>query len=296
MWTKATKADNSSSKSSLGSNSWIAPQRTRSNSIGDTTDKETTTNNSSDKERRHTMSVELGSSIDESLSPRSSDGSEGSPSIGPISPATRPTLNRLRTLVRLASVVSKLGAAAKDNVVSDPVWVEERECLILLLKARMMLRDMIENRLKQERIESGRLSVFEIQNLLKNQKEDIETDWIAGNYVVVYIFSFLIIILCDFNMSTSKNFIFPHVVTFCCVAYLIFILCNHLFYLLNEVLTLFVEIQELKRNIVAEVRKNHQLERDLTKLDKRIALLIKHRSSIKELLAATQKKRQVKDL
>lgn len=26
----------------------------------------------------------------------------------------------------------------------------------------------------------GNLSVAEIQNILKNQKEDVETDWIAG--------------------------------------------------------------------------------------------------------------------
>jgi len=136
-------------------------------------------------------------------------------------------LIKMRTLLSLPKIG---GQETKQR--NNPTWVEERECLILVLKARMMLRDMIETRLKQERIESGNLSVSEIQNLLKNQKEDLETDWIA-------------------------------------------------------------EIQELKRNIVAEVRKNHQHERDLNKLDKRIALLIKHRSNIKELLAATQKKTKV---
>lgn len=112
---------------------------------------------------------------------------------------------------------------------NDATWVEEKECLVLLLKARMMLRDIVEGRLKQERIQVGNLSVAEIQNLLKNQKEDLETDWIA-------------------------------------------------------------EIQELKRNMVSELRKNHQLERELWRLDKRIALLIKHRSNIKEIIAAAQKK------
>lgn len=143
-----------------------------------------------------------------------------------------PSLQRMRTLMRFASVAHSLGQGNKPPPTSDPTWIEERECLILVLKARMMLRDMIEGVLLHERIERGQLSVAEIQNLLKSQQEDVETDWIA-------------------------------------------------------------EIQELKRNIVAEVRKNHLLERDLTKLDKRIALLIKHRSNIKELLAATQKKKQV---
>ncbi|EFA81719.1 RasGTPase-activating protein [Heterostelium album PN500] len=54
------------------------------------------------------------------------------------------------------------------------------------------------------------------------------------------------------------------------------------------------EIQELKRNMIAEIRRNHLLERDLTKLDKRIALLIKHRSNIKELLASEEKKKSKK--
>ncbi len=31
----------------------------------------------------------------------------------------------------------------------DATWVEEKECLILLLKARMMLRDIVMGRLKQ---------------------------------------------------------------------------------------------------------------------------------------------------
>ncbi|GAM19221.1 hypothetical protein SAMD00019534_023960 [Acytostelium subglobosum LB1] len=54
------------------------------------------------------------------------------------------------------------------------------------------------------------------------------------------------------------------------------------------------EIQELKRNMVAEIRRNHLLERDLSKLDKRIALLIKHRSSIKDLLGLDEKKKKKK--
>jgi len=112
---------------------------------------------------------------------------------------------------------------------NDATWIEEKECIILLLKARMMLRDIVEGRLKQERMQVGALTVAEIQNLLKNQKEDTDSDWIA-------------------------------------------------------------EIQELKRNMVAELRKNHQLERELWRLDKRIALLIKHRSNIKEIIAAAQKK------
>ncbi|KAF2076957.1 hypothetical protein CYY_001733 [Polysphondylium violaceum] len=54
------------------------------------------------------------------------------------------------------------------------------------------------------------------------------------------------------------------------------------------------EIQELKRNMVSEIRRNHLLERDVNKLDKRIALLIKHRSNIKDLLLEQNKKKDKK--
>lgn len=98
----------------------------------------------------------------------------------------------LRSLVRLQSVANKLGEpltrpnAPRGDV--DMTWLEERECIVLVLKARMMLRDMIEGRLHLERMEKGNLSVSEIQNLLKNQKEDVETDWIAGLLLFFYFF------------------------------------------------------------------------------------------------------------
>ena len=48
------------------------------------------------------------------------------------------------------------------------------------------------------------------------------------------------------------------------------------------------EIQELKKQLVIEIRRNHVLDRDLAKLDKRIALLIKNRTSLQEVLAASR--------
>jgi len=135
-----------------------------------------------------------------------------------------------RSLVRMHSMAQNLSTQKPSLNRADPTWAEEKECIILVLKARMLLRDMIECRMKEDRLKLGNLSVNEIQSLLKNQKEDLETDWIA-------------------------------------------------------------EIQELKRNMVAELRKNHQLEKDLNKLDKRIALLIKHRSNIKEIIAAATSKK-----
>ncbi|GAM17373.1 hypothetical protein SAMD00019534_005480 [Acytostelium subglobosum LB1] len=109
----------------------------------------------------------------------------------------------------------------EDYSVPFPVM---RECLVLLLQSRRILRDMMYYRFKMDRFLSGNLSVFEIQNLLHSQREDNESDWIA-------------------------------------------------------------EIQELKRNLVSEVRRNHTLERDLNRLDKRIALLIKNRGNIQDVLA-----------
>jgi hypothetical protein len=43
---------------------------------------------------------------------------------------------------------------------------------------------------------------------------------------------------------------------------------------------------------VAEVRRNHGLEGDLQKLDKKIALLIKNRGNIQEVLAKTEHKKK----
>eukprot|EP00026_Physarum_polycephalum_P002687 Phypoly_transcript_02695.p1 GENE.Phypoly_transcript_02695~~Phypoly_transcript_02695.p1 ORF type:complete len:813 (+),score=183.58 Phypoly_transcript_02695:90-2528(+) len=107
----------------------------------------------------------------------------------------------------------------------------EKDCAFLLLEARMILRAIMEHRLRQERILSGNLTVDEIQNLLRSQKEDSDKDWIT-------------------------------------------------------------QIQELKRKLVAEVRRNHGLEGDLQKLDKKIALLIKNRGNIQEVLAKTEHKKK----
>lgn len=48
----------------------------------------------------------------------------------------------------------------------------------------------------------------------------------------------------------------------------------------------------MKRKLVAEVRRNHSLESDLQKLDKKIALLIKNRGNIQEVLAKSEKKKK----
>ncbi len=60
--------------------------------------------------------------------------------------------------------------------------IRERECILLLLQARMMFREMLQIKMKQERIASGDLSVSEIQNLLQSQEEEQSTDWISGNH------------------------------------------------------------------------------------------------------------------
>lgn len=48
------------------------------------------------------------------------------------------------------------------------------------------------------------------------------------------------------------------------------------------------EIQELKKQLVISMRQNHKLERDLAKLDKRIALLIKNRTNLQDVIAASK--------
>jgi len=120
-------------------------------------------------------------------------------------------------------------ALAPKLTENDP-WGPERDCLLLVLKARVMIREMLEMRAKEDRVRRGDLSVFEIQELLKNYKEEEEE---------------------------SDNWV-------------------------ND-------LQELKRNLITEVRRNHMLERDLVKLDKRISLLIKHRSNIQEIVKESKK-------
>jgi len=60
---------------------------------------------------------------------------------------------------------------------------------------------------------------------------------------------------------------------------------------------LVLRIQELKKQLVIEIRRNHVLDRDLQKLDKRISLLIKNKGNIQDVIAASRglksnKKRQ----
>ncbi|KAL6067246.1 Ras GTPase-activating-like protein rgaA [Balamuthia mandrillaris] len=54
------------------------------------------------------------------------------------------------------------------------------------------------------------------------------------------------------------------------------------------------EIQELKRQLVIEIRRNHVLDRDLQKLDKRIGLLIKNRTTLMDVLEGMEKKKKKK--
>lgn len=52
------------------------------------------------------------------------------------------------------------------------------------------------------------------------------------------------------------------------------------------------EIQELKQQLTMEIRKNHVLERDLAKLDKRIGLLIRNRGELKKDTKKDKKKKK----
>lgn len=52
------------------------------------------------------------------------------------------------------------------------------------------------------------------------------------------------------------------------------------------------EIQELRRNLIAQIRKNHELEGEVKKLDRKIALLIKNKNNIKALLGLDKKKKK----
>lgn len=63
----------------------------------------------------------------------------------------------IRRLERLVS--HKVLQRPVDQRPNDSTWVEEKECIVLLLKARMMLRDIVEGRLKQGTLEPAKLSL-----------------------------------------------------------------------------------------------------------------------------------------
>jgi hypothetical protein len=116
-----------------------------------------------------------------------------------------------------------------------------QEALLVLLEARTLFSKVV--RLKWETLQkaieakrehewglkkiTGKLSVTEIQDVLKSQPDSDEGDWIS-------------------------------------------------------------EIQELKRQLVIEIRRNHVLDKDLQKLDKRIGLLIKNRNNLEVRRTSTK--------
>lgn len=58
-------------------------------------------------------------------------------------------------------------------------WKEQRECMLLLLKARMLMRKMVEMKLYEERLARGALSALEVHNLVRCQQEGDDTDFVA---------------------------------------------------------------------------------------------------------------------
>jgi len=133
-------------------------------------------------------------------------------------------------------------ASSEEETEEDRLlFYKERECILLLLEARRILSCMIDIREKEDReawiqkkkLEeeekklTGKMTVQEIQELLQNQPEDSEDDFVN-------------------------------------------------------------QIQELKKRLVIEIRRNHVLDRDLQKLDKKIALLIKNKGNIQDVMAAAK--------
>jgi len=151
-------------------------------------------------------------------------------------------------LVPYEAVVRPIPVADDADLEGDEtLFAQQKEALLLLLEARMLLTKMvrwrwitaqneIEDRRKktqEEKKKKGKLSVTEIQSVLKNQPDGEDGDWTS-------------------------------------------------------------EIQELKRQLVIEIRRNHVLDRDLQKLDKRIGLLIKNRTTLQDVLEGLEKKRRAK--
>lgn len=157
--------------------------------------------------------------------------------------ATKKGGDESRALVPVEAVVRPIQLAADEELDGEAaLFGQQKEALLMLLEARMLLTKMvrwrwikeqneIEERRKktqEEKKKKGKLSVTEIQSVLKSQPDGEDGDWTS-------------------------------------------------------------EIQELKRQLVIEIRRNHVLDRDLQKLDKRIGLLIKNRTTLQDVLEGLEK-------
>lgn len=72
--------------------------------------------------------------------------------------------------------------------VPDEVWLQERRCLLMLLEARMLLRELVEYKVKMMRTASGNLTISEIQNLLALYSEsDEDGDFISGTRLIMFV-------------------------------------------------------------------------------------------------------------
>jgi hypothetical protein len=72
-------------------------------------------------------------------------------------------------------------SSKSDIQIPDDVWLKERKCLLILLQCRMLLREMAEYAVKLQRIQSGNLTIEEIQNLLALSGEGVEeSDFVSG--------------------------------------------------------------------------------------------------------------------
>lgn len=146
------------------------------------------------------------------------------------------------------AIVQPIKIADDDEVDingEEVLYSQQKEALLLLMEARLLLTKMVrwrwlkeQNEVHQKRKKAqderkriGKLTVTEIQSVLKSQPDGEDGDWVT-------------------------------------------------------------EIQELKRQLVIEIRRNHVLDRDLQKLDKRIGLLIKNRTTLQDVLEGLEKKKR----
>lgn len=125
--------------------------------------------------------------MSESSSPRSPRDVDDSASEGSVEYETQDQARAMANLERQAFLARR--DVAFD--VPDEVWLQERRCLLMLLEARMLLRELVEYKVKMMRVASGNLTISEIQNLLALYSEnDDDADFISGTYLPSYCLPF----------------------------------------------------------------------------------------------------------
>eukprot|EP01130_Rhizamoeba_saxonica_P017846 TRINITY_DN8754_c0_g1_i1.p1 TRINITY_DN8754_c0_g1~~TRINITY_DN8754_c0_g1_i1.p1 ORF type:complete len:1163 (+),score=268.54 TRINITY_DN8754_c0_g1_i1:2523-6011(+) len=131
----------------------------------------------------------------------------------------------------------KLTSLKRGRTIDIPdFFVKQRTSLLQLLESRMTLREIVSEKIKQDRILEGNLSFIEIKKMLTLDAPEDEDE-----------------------------------------------------------LDIISSIQELRKEIAKQIRRNHELNTEKNRIESKIALLISNRTSVQEIDREKEKRRRDKE-